>query len=195
MSAPQAAEHLEGSPPNPVEGRGIDVLNFLLVLARGRRLIAVVTLAALLLGVALSLFLKPTFTATAIILPPREQQSSVSAMLGQLGKLREVAFHTTLLGLFAKEYGAARVDEANPAPLIQVVDQAVPSDRRSGSHRALLTLKLVFFWGFLGASVWVLFRPAWEQTTQIPENAYKLDQLRAVMRRGRLQSAAPAHSG
>jgi tyrosine-protein kinase Etk/Wzc len=413
MSTSPAAEAIESTAPRRGEDRGIDVLNILIVLARDRRRIAIVTFAALSLGVAVSLLLKPTFTAKASILPPQEQQSSVSAMLGQLGslaglaggsggllknpadlyigmissrtvtdrmidrfhlqtlyktknmddtrkvlrshltalaeknglieisvkdhdphrasdmangtidelhhltstlaiteaaqrrlffsqqlveektaleaaeedlkqtqektgliqlsgqaeeiirdvanlraqivarevqmkamrtyatdanpdmtllqqeidgleqqltamesnqrrigpgdiqvptgqvpeaglayarKLREVTYHTTLLNLFAKEYEAARVDEAKSAPLIQVVDPAVPPDRKSGPSRALLTLGFGFL-GFLVASVWVLFRHAWEHTAQIPENAHKLDQLRAVMRRGPLPRA------
>jgi tyrosine-protein kinase Etk/Wzc len=65
-----------------------NILDILLVLARYRRRIAIVTLVALLLGGAVAfLLLKTTFTATATILPPQEQQSSASAMLGQLGSL------------------------------------------------------------------------------------------------------------
>ena len=418
MSAPQAAEQLEGAAPNPAEGRGIDVLNILLVLARNRRRLATVTLVSLLLGAAVAIILKPIFTATATILPPQQQQSSVGAMLGQLGslaglasgtgtaggllknpadmyigmiasrtvtdrmidrfhlqslyktknmddtrkvfsgqvsavaakdgmieisvkdhdarrasdmangvieelyrltstlaiteaaqrrlffsqqladeksaleaaeedlrktqektgliqlngqaeeiirnvaslraqivdrevqmqamrtyateenpqvtrlqqeidglqqqlkvlesnqrriepgdiqvptgqvpeagleyarKLREVTYHATLLSLFAKEYEAARVDEAKSAPLIQVVDQAVPPDRKSGPHRVLLTLGFGFF-GLLAASVWLLVRQAWELTAQIPENAHKLNQLRAAMRGKPLHGADP----
>jgi len=70
------------------QDESIDVLDILLVLARDRRRIAIVTLIFLLLGAAVSfLLLKPNFTGTATILPPQQQQSSASAMLGQLSSL------------------------------------------------------------------------------------------------------------
>jgi tyrosine-protein kinase Etk/Wzc len=66
---------------------GIDFLEILLILVRDRRRIVTVTLVALLIGVVVSVLLKPTFTATATILPPQQQQSSASAVMGQLSSL------------------------------------------------------------------------------------------------------------
>jgi uncharacterized protein involved in exopolysaccharide biosynthesis len=60
-------------PPASVEGEekgGVDLLDIALVLARQWRRIALVTIAATVIGITYSLLLKPTFTATASILPP-----------------------------------------------------------------------------------------------------------------------------
>jgi uncharacterized protein involved in exopolysaccharide biosynthesis len=65
----------------------VDALDILLVLAHRRRLIGIVTLATTIVGIALALFLKPNFTATALILPPEQEESSASALMGTLGAL------------------------------------------------------------------------------------------------------------
>src|SRR5271170_7609010 len=87
MSEIHVAEPAVNPMSRLTQDEGIDVLDILLVLARDRRRIVVVTLVAFLLGGAISFLLRPTFTATATILPPQQQQSSVSTMMGQLGAL------------------------------------------------------------------------------------------------------------
>ena len=49
-------------------------------------------------------------------------------------RLREVKYRETLYELLAKQYEAARIDEAKEAPVIQVVDRAIPPDRKSRHH-------------------------------------------------------------
>ena len=53
-------------------------------------------------------------------------------------KYREVQYHETLFESLAKEYEAARIDEAKNATVIQVVDTAVAPDKRSGPLRGLI---------------------------------------------------------
>jgi tyrosine-protein kinase Etk/Wzc len=96
-------------------------------------------------------------------------------------KLREVTFHTTLLTLLAKEYEAARIDEAKSVPLIQVVDRAVPPDKKSGPHRLLIILASCVI-GFCMGCVWVFARRALERAHETPETAAKLHQLRSLLR-------------
>jgi tyrosine-protein kinase Etk/Wzc len=96
-------------------------------------------------------------------------------------KVREVTYHTTLLTLLSREYEGARIDEAKSAPLIQVVDRAVPPDKKSGPYRALLTLAAGFL-AFVGACFWTYVKHMLTRIKQIPENAQKLEQLRALLR-------------
>jgi tyrosine-protein kinase Etk/Wzc len=70
----------------PLEERGVDLFDILFILSQDRRRIAAITLISIIIGVALSFWIQPTFTATALILPPQEGQS-VSSMMGQLGAL------------------------------------------------------------------------------------------------------------
>ena len=92
-------------------------------------------------------------------------------------KLREVTYHSTLLNLLSREYEAARIDEAKSAPIIQIVDRAVPPEKKSGPHRVLLTA-VAGFLGFLAACLWAFGREAVRNLEQHPQRAHKLVRLR-----------------
>ena len=96
-------------------------------------------------------------------------------------KLREVKYHETLFELLAKQYEAARIDEGKAAPLIQVVDRAVPPDRKSGPHRLWIMLGCGFIGFCLGYLLSVINR-ALRRAAQIPEYAIKLSLLREGFR-------------
>jgi uncharacterized protein involved in exopolysaccharide biosynthesis len=77
--------------------RDVDVLDLLIVLSRGRRKIALVAIVALVIGTAVAFLLRATYTSTAVILPPTQQQSVQSAFLGQLGSLASLGSTNNLL--------------------------------------------------------------------------------------------------
>jgi tyrosine-protein kinase Etk/Wzc len=80
-------EDLKGN----TEQGGFDLFDLLLVLSEARRTIACCTLICMALGVVVSLLMKPTFSASALILPPQQGQS-LSSMMGQLmGQLSALA--------------------------------------------------------------------------------------------------------
>jgi uncharacterized protein involved in exopolysaccharide biosynthesis len=91
-------------------------------------------------------------------------------------KLREVKYHTTLFDLLSRQYEAARIDEAKSAPVIQVVDRAVPPDKKSGPPRLLLTLGIGIL-GFCLGCFWALLRQALARMRETPQTAVKLSQL------------------
>ncbi len=62
------------------------------------------------------------------------------AQLEYIRKQRDVSYHTLLFDLIARQYEGARLDEAKAAPLIQLVDPAMPPDRKSAPYRALWLL-------------------------------------------------------
>jgi uncharacterized protein involved in exopolysaccharide biosynthesis len=97
-------------------------------------------------------------------------------------KLRDVRYHEALYSLLTKQYEAARIDEAKSAPLIQVIDRAVPPDKKSGPHRALIMLVAAFL-GFLAACAFVLLRNGYRRLKEVPENAVRLQELRREFRR------------
>lgn len=72
-------------------GDEIDLMEMLLSLARQRRWIAGCTLACGAAALAYALLAKPIFTASTSIMPPQQQNSGISAMLGQLGGLAGAA--------------------------------------------------------------------------------------------------------
>jgi tyrosine-protein kinase Etk/Wzc len=74
--------------------------------------------------------------------------------LEYIRKERDVKYHQLLFDLLARQYEAARIDEAKSVPVIQVVDRASVPDRKSGPFRALWTL-LGGFLGFVLSCAWV----------------------------------------
>jgi tyrosine-protein kinase Etk/Wzc len=75
------------------------------------------------------------------------------AGLEYIRKERDVKYHQLLFDLLARQYEAARMDEAKAAPLIQVVDVALPPDRKSSPYRAL--------WAIVGCSLGLFLSVGW----------------------------------
>jgi tyrosine-protein kinase Etk/Wzc len=74
--------------PPAVEGpREVDAIAVLQVLANNKMRILKVTLAAALLALIVSVLLPKMYTATTTVLPPQQNQSTATAMLGQLGAI------------------------------------------------------------------------------------------------------------
>lgn len=70
----------------------ISLLAILTALARQKKTILIVSLVAGIVAITIAFLMAPKFSATAVILPPQQQQSSgVAAMLGQLGGLAGAA--------------------------------------------------------------------------------------------------------
>lgn len=59
---------------------------------------------------------------------------------GYISRYRDYKYQESLFELFAKQFEAARLDEARESNLIQVVDVATPPERRSKPKRALIAL-------------------------------------------------------
>ena len=97
-------------------------------------------------------------------------------------KLREVKYHEALYELLAKQYEAARIDEAKSAPIIQVIDRAVPPDKKSGPHRILIAIGAGFA-GFWLASAFAFLSEKYRRMQQISSSAVKLAQLRSELGR------------
>lgn len=99
-----------------------------------------------------------------------------------VSKYREFKYQETLFDLFARQYEAARVDEAREGALIQVVDPAQQPEKRSKPKRALTAVVTTLATLFLLA-VLVIARHFWRQSAAEPQNARKLLQLRSALRR------------
>jgi uncharacterized protein involved in exopolysaccharide biosynthesis len=79
------------------------------------------------------------------------------AGLDHLRRVRDLKYHEALFELLAKQYEAARIDEARESPIVQVVDRAVPPDEKSWPPRGLLSSLSAFGCGLL-ACVWAVWR-------------------------------------
>ena len=67
-----------------------------------------------------------------------EKRDTAGNDSGYVGKYREFKYQETLFELFARQYELARVDESREGSLIQVVDAAMPPERKSGPKRAFI---------------------------------------------------------
>jgi tyrosine-protein kinase Etk/Wzc len=73
-----------------------------------------------------------------------------------LRRYRDVKLHETVYELLVKQFEAAKIDEAKTAPMIQVVDPAIPAERHTFPLRTLTTL-VIGFLTFVFMSAWYLF--------------------------------------
>ncbi len=96
-------------------------------------------------------------------------------------KVRDLKYHETLYDLLSRQYEAARIDEAKSAPILQVVDRAVPPDKKSGPHRLLILAGLTFL-GFVMGCLCAFLRQAMLRMQSEPETAMKLAQMRSALR-------------
>lgn len=72
-------------------------------------------------------------------------------------KEREVKYHEALFDALAKQYEAARLDEARDAPVLQVLDPASYPDTKSSPKRSYFMFGGLVF-GFFASCAWVLTR-------------------------------------
>lgn len=65
-------------------------------------------------------------------------------------KLRDVKYYETIFDILARQFEIAKLDEAKQGALIQVIDAAVPPDRRSSPKRAMIVIGATAAGFFLG---------------------------------------------
>jgi capsule polysaccharide export protein KpsE/RkpR len=112
-----------------------------------------------------------------------EQSTPVKAVdngAEYITKFRDFKYHETLFELMAKQYELARLDEAREGAVIQVVDAAMPPERKYKPSKALIavvTTVAVFFLTLLA----VFMRHALRNMARHPESADKLARLRALI--------------
>jgi len=96
--------------------------------------------------------------------------------------LREVKYHETLVDLLSRQFEAARIDEARSAPVIQVIDRAVPPDKKSGPQGLLLSLEFGLA-GFCGTCLCMLTRDRLKTVLALPKHASQFREFTSLMRR------------
>jgi len=113
-----------------------------------------------------------------------EEQQPASAAGGSdyLAKYRDFKYQETLFELFAKQYEIARVDESREGAVIQVVDTALPPERKSKPKKAMIAAVATLASGF-ALLLFVFVRHALRNAAVDPETAQKLSLLRQSWRR------------
>lgn len=105
-----------------------------------------------------------------------------------IARYRDFKYYETLFELFSKQYELARVDEAREGSVIQVVDVAIPPERKSKPKKAQIALVAMFGSGML-LLIFVFARWALRNASHAPDMVIKLANLRAAVSRAiRLRS-------
>jgi uncharacterized protein involved in exopolysaccharide biosynthesis len=100
-----------------------------------------------------------------------------SSVGGYIEKYREFKYQEALFELFARQFELAKVDEAREGALIQVVDPALPPERKSKPTRAMIAVVATLVAGFVFLA-WVILRTMLENAKRHPEEASKLAVIR-----------------
>jgi tyrosine-protein kinase Etk/Wzc len=94
-------------------------------------------------------------------------------------KLRDVKYNEMIFEILAKQFEVAKIDEAREGAVIQVVDPAVPPDKKSFPKISLIVLAVTFVW-ILIVAFWILFREGIHQVERRPEDHQRMQELRAT---------------
>ena len=105
-----------------------------------------------------------------ITIPARQMPE---AELEYLRQARDLKYHEALYEFLGKQLEAARIDEANDTLLVQVVDTAVPPEKKSSPHRMLIVL-ISTMTAFVLACLGVLVVEAVRRKQQDPSQGARL---------------------
>ncbi len=115
---------------------------------------------------------------SAAIIVPKGQMTE--AGVEYVRKLRDVKYYETIFDILARQFELAKLDEAKEGALIQVIDPAIPPDRRSFPKRGLIVVGATFV-GLLVGIFRVLWQAALQRMREDPEAASKLNLLRRAV--------------
>jgi uncharacterized protein involved in exopolysaccharide biosynthesis len=102
-------------------------------------------------------------------------------------KLRDVKYHETLFELLAKQYELARLDESKDASIIQVLDRAVPPERKSKPARRQIVLVTAFV-SVLFTVLLIALLEAYERAQSDPARAAQIGLIKSYLRSSRVRS-------
>jgi tyrosine-protein kinase Etk/Wzc len=112
------------------------------------------------------------------IIVPKGQVPSAS--LDYIRRLRDVKYYETIFEILARQYELAKLDQAKEGALIQVVDPAIPPDRKSFPKRSIIVIvatMLGFFFGCCRA----LFNASMERLRADKATDAKLTYLKRIL--------------
>ena len=90
-----------------------------------------------------------------------------------IARYRDFLYYSTLFEMFSKQYVLAKVDEAREGAVMQVVDKAVPPERKSKPKKAMVAALSAVAGGFC-LLLFVFIRHSFRQANSNSETAEKL---------------------
>lgn len=97
-----------------------------------------------------------------------------------VARYRDFKYYETLFELFARQFELAKVDEAREGSIIQVIDIAMPPERKSKPKKALIAVMTTVGSGML-LLVFVFVRQALRNARNDPASAGKMERLDLAM--------------
>jgi tyrosine-protein kinase Etk/Wzc len=94
-----------------------------------------------------------------------------------LRRLRDLKYHETVFELLAKELEIAKLDEAREGAIVQVVDAAVPPDKKSFPPRLLIVIAVTILSSCV-AVFWILLMKGWARAFELPENRQRMEAIK-----------------
>jgi uncharacterized protein involved in exopolysaccharide biosynthesis len=104
-----------------------------------------------------------------------------TAGLEYVRKYRDVKYHEALFELLAKQYEAAKIDEAKDALIVQQMDKATRPERRSWPPRTAIVLACTLL-ALLLATLFAFVMEAWEQAKDDTQFAHQLQLFKFYLR-------------
>lgn len=101
--------------------------------------------------------------------------------LENIKTLRDVKYHQMLYELLAKQYEMARLDEAKDPSIIQVLDTAVPPEKKFRPKRALIAA-LGAVLALIIALIWAFLAEARQRVLAAPLQAVRLEKFESFLR-------------
>jgi uncharacterized protein involved in exopolysaccharide biosynthesis len=102
-------------------------------------------------------------------------------------RFRDVKYYETVFDLLAKQFEIAKIDEARDTSIVQVLDRALPPERKFRPHRSLIVL-VTGVAALFAALLWALIADAWQRAARDGEKQEKLERLKALLWRRRAAS-------
>jgi len=96
-----------------------------------------------------------------------------SAAATNLQLLRNVKYYETLYQMLAQQFELAKIEEAKDSALIQVLDTAIPPERKSKPKRALIVILAVLAAGFVAVLI-AFMKEAALRAAEDPESAERM---------------------
>lgn len=115
---------------------------------------------------------------------PEGSANTTEAGLENIKLLRDVSYHKMLFELLAKQYEAARLDEAKDPSIIQVLDRAVEPEKKFRPRRTLIVIT-TFVLTLICSVFLALLAEAKERALRVPGNAARYAELLSHLRFGK----------
>ena len=96
-------------------------------------------------------------------------------------RLRDVKYYETIFELLAKQFELAKIDEAKDSTSVQVLDKAIPAERKSKPNRALMTVGGLMF-GLVAGIVLAFMRSTYLSSRAYPASRERWEKLSSTLR-------------